>query len=189
MATKLCITSIRLTFGCLAFATVVAGCASAPSIGTAPSASSLSIEQVVRLPAENGHQGLDQVVRALQARFGQRSDVELSPLTNTRTPITLNDGTVITQVVTNINVSDDVARDVFLGIAERPCVDAHRIAAMIGAKKGYEVDGDDITTGHSSYFFQSAQIDIEMDAQRPGPACARSIAIYKRLPQQALPRR
>ena len=178
MATKLCITSIRLTFGCLAFATVVAGCTSAPSIGTAPSASSLSIEQVMRLPAENGHQ-----VRALQARYGQRSDVELSPLTNTQTPITLIDGTVITHVVTNINVSDDVARDVFLGIAERPCVDAHRIAAMIGAKKGYEVDGDDITTGHSSYFFQSAQVDIEMDAQRPGPACVRSIAIYKRIPR------
>ncbi|QWF16303.1 hypothetical protein [Lysobacter capsici] len=183
MATKLYITSIRLTFGWLAFATVIAGCTSAPSIGTTPSASSLSIEQLVRLPAENGHAGLDQVVRALQARYGERSNVELSPLTNTATPITLADGTVITQAVTNINGSDDVARDVFLGIAERPCLDAHRIAAMIGAKKGYEVDGDDMTTGHSSYFFQSAQIDIEMEAQRQGPACVRSIAIYKRLSQ------
>lgn len=183
MATKLRITSIRLAFDCLAFATVVTGCTSAPSIGTTPSASSLSIEQVVRLPAEKGHKGVDQVVQALQARYGQRSDVELSPLTNTATPITLDDGTVITQAVTNINASGDVAKDVFLGIAELPCVDANRIAAVIGAKKGYEVDGDDVTTGHSSYFFQSAQVDIEMDAQRPGPACVRSIAIYKRLPQ------
>lgn len=141
-------------------------------IKSAPDA--LDIRILIRAPAQLGAAGVDQVTSALQARYGAAPGTPLSPLVNSETPVSLDDGAIIVQTLTNPE-----ARDVRVDLAAKPCLPVARAADWIGAKRMLATAGNDIVTGHVDYRLDSAEVRIDLTGEYGGQECLRVIEIYK----------
>lgn len=134
----------------------------------------LDTQRLIQLPAQLGAAGVDQVTSALQARYGVASGTPLSPFVNSKAPVSLDDGAVIVQTVTNPG-----ARDVRVDLAAKPCLPVARAADWIGAKRMLATAGSDIVTGHVDYRFDSVEVRIDLTGDYGGQECLRVIEIYK----------
>jgi hypothetical protein len=134
----------------------------------------LDTQSLIRVPAQLGAAGVDQVTSALQARYGVASGTPLSPFANSKAPVSLDDGVVIVQTVTNPG-----ARDVRLDLAAKPCLPIARAAEWIGAKRMLATAGSDIITGHADYRFDSVEVRIDLTGDYGDQECLRVIEIYK----------
>lgn len=158
-------------FRIFALAVFLVSCSTHPT-KSAPDA--LDTRRLIRLPAQLGAAGVDQVTSALQARYGVASGTPLSPFANSKAPVSLDDGVVIVQTVTNPG-----ARDVRLDLAAKPCLPIARAAKWIGAKRMLATAGSDIVTGHVDYRFDSVEVRIDLTGDYGGQECLRVIEIYK----------
>ncbi|MEH6417076.1 hypothetical protein [Pseudomonas sp. CGJS7] len=139
----------------------------------------LDIQRLIRVPAERGRAGVDQITSSLQRLYDVEPGTQLSPLSNTHQPVTLADGTVIAQTLTDVNATHDPTRDVRVDLANRPCVPIERAAAWIGAKRLFATAGDEKVTGHVDYLFENSAVRIDLVGDFPGPECLRVVTIYK----------
>jgi len=152
------------------------------SCSTHPQASShdgADLRGLIRAPARMGGAGVDQTVATLQARYKVPPGTALSPLVNTKQPLTLDDGAVVVQTLTDLNATGDVTRDLRLDMAAQPCLPVARAAAWIGARRLSATPGSDTVTGHVDYRFESAQVRIDLTGEFGGQECLRVIEIYK----------
>ncbi|UZW61479.1 hypothetical protein [Lysobacter enzymogenes] len=134
---------------------------------------------LIQSPAQLGGKGIDQVVGSLQSRYGVALGTSLSPLVNARQSITLDDGTVIVQTLTDINAVGDAARDVRVDVAARPCLPIARAAAWIHARRLSATPGSEVISGHVDYRFEDAQVRIDLTGEFGGKECLRVIEIYR----------
>lgn len=134
---------------------------------------------LIQSPAQLGEKGIDQVVGSLQARYGVASGTSLSPLVNARLPLTLDDGTVIVQTLTDVNATGDATRDVRLDVAAQPCLPIARAATWIDARRLSATPGREIVSGHVDYRFEDRQVRIDLTGEFGGQECLRVIEIYK----------
>jgi hypothetical protein len=144
-----------------------------------PETDSLDAKGLIRRPAQLGAKGISQIVSSLQARYGVAAGTPLSPLVNTKQAITLDDGTVLIQTLTDLNATGDVTRDVRMDVAAQPCLPSARAAAWIGAQRLSAIAGSDIVSGHVDYRFENAQVRIDLTGEFGGRECLRVIEIYK----------
>lgn len=135
---------------------------------------SLDTQSLIRVPAQRGVAGIDVVIAALQARYGVTLGTPLSPLVNSQPPVSLDDGAIIVQTLTNPE-----ARDVRVDLAAKPCLPVARAAEWIGAKRMLATAGSDIVTGHVDYRFDSAEVRIDLTGEYGGEECLRVIELYK----------
>lgn len=154
-----------------ALAVFLVSCSTHPT-KSAPEA--LDTQRLIRVPAQLGAAGVDQVTSALRARYGVASGTPLSPFVNSKAPVSLDDGAVIVQTVTNPD-----ARDVRVDLAAKPCLPIARAAEWIGAKRMLATAGSDIVTGHVDYRFDSAEVRIDLTGEYGGEECLRVIELYK----------
>lgn len=134
---------------------------------------------LIQSPAQLGGKGIDQVVGSLQARYGVALGTSLSPLVNARQSLTLDDGAVIVQTLTDVNATGDATRDVRVDVAAQPCLPAAHAAAWIDARPLSSTPGSDSVTGYVDYRFESAQVRIDLTGEYGGERCLRVIEIYK----------
>lgn len=147
-----------------------------------PAAEKLDTQGLIRSPVQLGEKGVDQIVASLQARYGVAPGTSLSPRANTTQPLTLDDGTVVVQTLTDLNATGDATRDVRLDVAAQPCLPVARAAAWIGARRLSVTPGSDTVTGHVDYRFESAQVRIDLTGEFGGEECLRVIEVYKQPP-------
>jgi len=185
MTTSLRVTARRLGYSCLLFVLPIAGCASSPEIVAPAAKSGLGIEQLLTLPITEGQAGVDEVVHILQKLYGVSQEAELSPYTNTKTPIRLSDGAAISKVLASKGAVgwESVNMGVNLDVDTQSCFTVEQAAAVIGAKKTNEYMGDGVGyAGHVEYSFDNREVHIDLVALHPGPHCLGAIWIYKKFP-------
>ena len=161
-------------------AVFLVGCGSLPQ-KSAPDG--IDTQSLIRPPARFGAKGVDQVVMSLQARYGVAAKTPLSPLVNAKQPLTLGDGIVVVQTLTDINATGDVARDVRIDVAAQPCLPVAHAAAWIDAKRLFATRGSEIVVGHVDYRLENDEVRIDLTGEFGEKECLRVIEIYKR-PQQ-----
>lgn len=176
MTISFCAIGYRWCFTGFMLTLFVAGCASTKNTASPNAKRGFGMEQLLRLPVDKGHAGVDEIVRELQALYGVSPDTQLSPLGNAKASINLEDGTVIDQALTDAPERDEIA----IKVADKPCFPVERAAALVGAKKMYEDLGDGIGyVGHIDYSFNNADVRINLVAVNPGQHCLSTVWIYK----------
>lgn len=135
MTTSLRVAAQRWGYSCLVLALLIAGCASTREDAVPAEKPGLGMEQLLRLPVENGHEGVDEVVHALQALYGVGPDTQLPPSNSFKTPVTLADGIVLAQTLTDTRLSMPKWSELAIEVTDKPCFPVERAAALIGAKK------------------------------------------------------
>lgn len=157
---------------CLGLALVSFGCTNTGTKSTPPLERNFGMEQLLRLPIENGREGVDEIVLAMRGLYKVNSGTELSPLTNTPGHTKLADGIVVSQALTT-------EEGIVMVVADKPCFTIERAVALTGATKAYEGPGDDIRSGLVAYILDNHEVRIEIDAYDPGRNCMDKLSIYK----------
>lgn len=185
MTTSLRVSARRWGSSCLVLALLIAGCASSPEHFTPTAKSEFGIEQLLRLPVTKGGAGVDEVIHTLQKLYGVGQDTQLAPDTNTKTPLTLTDGAILSQVFVDKEPAGwvSVNMGVNLDVDAQSCFTVEQAAALIGAKKMNEYLGDGVGhAGYTEYTFDNRDIYINLGAPHPGPHCLGAVWIYKKFP-------
>lgn len=165
-----------LRFTGLTFIVLAAGCASADS--TAPAAEEkIGLERLLRLPIDEGHAGVDEIIRIVHALYGVPTETELSLLANSAAPIALTDGTLISRVTASTNGSS-----ISMAVAGKPCFSVERAVVLTSAQK--MSDGPHGDAGYDAYSFKNKESSIYFSADEPDRACVGSISISKIFPQK-----
>lgn len=167
----------------MALALLIASCASNQEHITPAAKSEFGMKQLLRLPATKGRTGVDEVIHTLQKLYGVSLDTELAPDTNTKAPLTLTDGAILSMVFVETGPDGwvSVNMGVNLDIEARSCLTVEQAAALIGAKKMDEYLGDGVGyAGHTEYVFEDRDVNIRLVAQHPGPHCLGAVWIYKK---------
>jgi hypothetical protein len=186
MTTSLKIGANRWSYLCLFLFLPIAGCASDPQAGAPVARPGLGIEQVLRLPVTKGHAGVDEVVHAIQALYGVDTATQLPPSNNVKSPITLADGTVLVQALTDPRLRTPKWNELAIEVTEKPCFPIENAAALIGAKKMAESAGDGVGhAGSIEYSFNNSGVRIDLTASHPGPHCLRTVWMYKNAVQKS----
>ena len=168
----------RLRLTGLTFIVLAAGCASNGSIAPAAKAK-VGLERLFRLPIDEGHAGVNEVIQITHALYGVPAETELSLLTNSAGPVALADGTVISRVTESTSGSS-----ISMAVAEKPCFSVERAVALTGARK--MSDGPHGDAGYDAYSFKNQESSIYFSAGDPGRACVGSINFSKIFPQKTL---
>lgn len=183
MTTSLRVAAQRWNYCCLMFVLFIAGCASIREVDVSVAKPSLGMEQLLRLPVTKGHEGVNQVIHALQAVYGVGAAENLSMLGNTGSVVSLADGFIVSKAFTDIREPGIGWRQVAFEVADKPCFAIERAAALIGAKKMDEYLGDGVGyVGHTEYLFDNHEINIRLTAIHPGPHCLGAVWIHKKFP-------
>ena len=185
MTTSLRVAAQSRIYSYLVFALLIAGCVSSPERASRAAKPEFGVEQLLRLPVTKGQAGVDEVVHILQRLYGVSEDTQLSPQTNTKTPLMLADGVVLSKVFVDKGPTGwlSVNMGVNLDVANPSCLTVENAAALIGAKKTNEYKGDGVGyAGHTEYSFDNRNIRINLVAIHPGPHCLGAVWIYKKFP-------
>ncbi|QWF15108.1 hypothetical protein [Lysobacter capsici] len=136
-------------------------------------------EQLLQLPIQLGHAGVNQVVRDLQRHYGVDAATGLSALTNAGQPITLEDGTVITRALTGTRTHAPDWDEVAFDLKAQPCVRIERALALTGARKVGESAGSDTVLASVAYQFRNNHIRMDIMTYAPNLGCVGTVWIYK----------
>ncbi|MGO4776639.1 hypothetical protein AB4084_14225 [Lysobacter sp. 2RAB21] len=129
---------------------------------------------------------MDEVVHAIQALYGVDTDTQLPPSNNVKSPITLADGTVLAQALTDPRLRTPKWNELAIEIADKPCFPIENAAALIGAKKMAESVGDGVGhAGSVEYSFNNRDVRIDLAAPYRAPHCLRTVWMYKNAVQKS----
>jgi len=156
----------------------VAGCVSAKDMSRPSDDPKVGLEQWLRSSVENGHEGVDEIIRTAHVLYNVPLETGLSLLTNTAAPITLADGTVISEVTTNATGSG-----IGMTVAKQPCFSVEKAVALTGARK--MSDGPHGASSYDAYVSSSQVVSIDFSAAEPGRNCVSSLYISKTFLQEA----
>lgn len=160
------------------------GCASTEK-AKIPDKDQKPTEQLLLLPIQLGHAGLDQIVRNLQRRYGVDAGTGLSTRTNASHSITLEDGTVVTQALTGMRPHSPSWDEIAFDLKAEPCLRIERALALTGATRVGESAGSDLVSASVTYQLQTDDIRMDITTYAPNPQCVGSVWIYKVSPQKA----
>jgi hypothetical protein len=158
---------------------LVTSCASTGEIKIPIEKYEQATEKLLLLPIQQGHAGVDQVVRHLQRHYGVDAATRLSTLTNAGQPIALEDGTVITQALTGTRTHAPDWDEVAFDLKARPCLRIERALALTGATRMGESAGSDTVLAGVTYRFQNSHIRMDITTYALNPQCVGTVWIYK----------